>query len=172
MFGNTVVYFTNPKGVQSSAFSDFCPAIVLECGQSGEADGISHSINFLGAVLELESLPTDQPKHINLYPTVARVTIPEMYSFGTERDADIHLNQAMENQNFHQLNSGTTFAEVEPSSNAKLIVTNESDEDVTEDISNNEIILKKDITLSMYTTNEKAIRQDCLCYLMERIHFT
>ena len=37
MFGNTVVYFTSPKGVQSAAFSDFCPAVVLECGQSGEA---------------------------------------------------------------------------------------------------------------------------------------
>ena len=35
LFSNTVVDFTSPKGVQSSAFAEFCPAVTLECGQSG-----------------------------------------------------------------------------------------------------------------------------------------
>ena len=76
MFGNTVVYFTSPKGVQSAAFSDFCPAVVLECGQSGEADGVTHSVSFLQAVLNTEKLPSEHPDHTNLFHTVARVTVP------------------------------------------------------------------------------------------------
>ncbi len=174
MFTNTVVYFTSPKGVQSSSFSDFCPALVLECGQSGEADGETHALNYLNAVLELASLPSDQPEHINLYHTVCRVIIPNICSFSTEENTDIRLNAAMENQNFHQLNKGTIFASISNESDASLVALNESEEDVSEDFfmtQGNNIILMKDVMLSMYTTNERAIMQDCLCYLMERISF-
>ena len=173
MFGNTVVYFTSPKGVQSAAFSDFCPAVVLECGQSGQADGITHSIRFLQAVLNTEKLPSEHPQHINLFHTVARVTVPEMFSLGTDSNTDIHLNPELEKMNFEQLGKGSIFAGLNHETNAHLVVTNESNEDVTYEffaIDNSKVVLKKNATLSMYTTNERAIRQDCLCYLMEQIH--
>jgi hypothetical protein len=174
MFGSTVVYFTSPKGVQSSAFSDFCPSIVLECGQSGESDGVAHSLNLLKTVLNLEILPEGQPEHINLHHTVARVTIPEMFTIDTVKNADICLDPELESRNFHQLATGSVFASICSDNPAHLVVLNESHEDVTNEFFeaiNNDIVLKKDVILSMYTTNEKAIRQDCLCYLMERIHF-
>ncbi len=173
MFGNTVVYFTSPKGVQSAAFSDFCPSVVLECGQSGQADGITHSTRFLQAVLNTEKLSSEHPAHINLFHTVARVTVPEMYSLGTDSSTDIHLNHELEQMNFEQLATGSIFAGLNPVSDAHLVVTNESSEDVTSEffaVENSKIVLKKNATLSMYTTSEKAIRQDCLCYLMEQIH--
>lgn len=175
MFSSTVVYFTSPKGVQSSAFSDFCPAIVLECGQSGQSDGVVHSLNLLKTVLSLEAIPEGHPEHINLHHTVARVTIPDRFTLGAENDADICLDSELENRNFHQLATGSIFASVNPHSQARLVASNESNEDVTDEffeVVNNDIVLKKDIIISMYTTNETAIRQDCLCYLMERIHFT
>ena len=173
MFGNTVVYFTSPKGVQSAAFSDFCPAVVLECGQSGQADGITHSTRFLQAVLNTEKLPSEHPQHINLFHTVARVTVPEMFSLGTDSNTDIHLSPELEKMNFEQLGKGSIFAGLNHETNAHLVVTNESNEDVTYEffaIDNSKVVLKKNATLSMYTTNERAIRQDCLCYLMEQIH--
>ena len=173
MFGSTVVYFTSPKGVQSAAFSDFCPSIVLECGQSGQADGVTHSTRFLQTVLNTEKLPSEHPEHINLFHTVARVTVPEMFSLGTESNTDIHLNHELEKKNFIQVDAGSEFAGLNADSNAHLVVTNESSEDVTGeffDVVNSKLILKKSATLSMYTTNERAIRQDCLCYLMEQIH--
>jgi len=175
IFGNKVVYFTSPKGVQSSAFSDFCPAIVLECGQSGDSDGITHSLNLLRNILSLEAIPEGHPEHINLHHTVARVTIPERFTIGTDNKADICLDADLESRNFHQLSTGSVFANINPSSKARLVVNNESHEDVTEEffnIQDNIVTLKKDIIIAMYTTNERAIRQDCLCYLMERIHFT
>ncbi len=173
MFGNTVVYFTSPKGVQSAAFSDFCPSVVLECGQSGQADGITHSTRFLQAVLNTEKLSSEHPGHINLFHTVARVTVPEMYSLGKDSSTDIHLSHELEKMNFEQLAMGSIFAGLNPESEAHLVVTNESNEDVTSEffaVENSKIVLKKNATLSMYTTSEKAIRQDCLCYLMEQIH--
>ena len=173
MFGNTVVYFTSPKGVQSAAFSDFCPSVVLECGQSGQADGVSHSSRFLQAVLNTEKLSSEHPVHINLFHTVARVTVPETFSLGTDSSTDIHLNHELEKMNFEQLASGSIFAGLNPESNAHLVVTNESNEDVSSEFfetRDSKIVLKKNATLSMYTTSERAIRQDCLCYLMEQIH--
>lgn len=173
MFGSTVVYFTSPKGVQSAAFSDFCPAVVLECGQSGEADGITHSVRFLQAVLNTEKLPSGHPGHIKLFHTVARVTVPEIFSLGTDTGTDIHLNAGLEQMNFQQLGAGSVFAGLDPDSKAHLVVTNESNEDVTGEFFEtieSKIVLKKNATLSMYTTSERAIRQDCLCYLMEQIH--
>jgi len=173
MFGNTVVYFTSPRGVQSAAFSDFCPSVVLECGQSGQADGVTHSSRFLQAVLNTEKLSSEHPVHINLFHTVARVTVPEMFSLGTDSSTDIHLSHELEKMNFEQLARGSIFAGLNPESNAHLVVTNESNEDVTSEFfetRDSKIVLKKNATLSMYTTNEKAVRQDCLCYLMEQIH--
>jgi succinylglutamate desuccinylase len=173
MFSDTVVYFTSPKGVQSSAFSDFCPAVVLECGQSGDADGITHSQRFIQSVLELDTIPGDHPEHINLFHTVARVTVPEMYSLGPGGDSDIHLSHELENRNFDQLDAGSVFAGIKSNSGAHLQVINESDEDVSNellDIVDDRVVLKKHVTLSMYTTDERAIRNDCLCYLMEKLH--
>lgn len=174
MFGNTVVYFTSPKGVQSAAFSDFCPSVVLECGQSGQADGVTHSTRFLQAVLNTEKLSSEEdPVNINLFHTVARVTVPEIFSLGTDSGSDIHLNHELEKMNFEQLATGSIFADLNTESKAHLVVTNESSEDVTSEffeIKDTRIVLKKNATLSMYTTSERAIRQDCLCYLMEQIH--
>ncbi len=175
IFGSRVVYFTSPKGVQSSAFSDFCPAIVLECGQSGDSDGVTHSLNLLRNVLSLETIPEGNPEHINLHHTIARVTIPDRFTLGTDINTDIHLDADLETRNFRQLSAGSVFANIKPDSQAHLVANNESNEDVTGEFFNmqdNVITLKKDITIAMYTTNERAIRQDCLCYLMERIHFT
>lgn len=172
LFSNTTVYFTSPKGVQSSAFSDFCPAIVLECGQAGEADGVSHSYRFIEYALNLDNIPEGNPENLNLYHTIARVTIPAQFSFGTESNNDIQLLDELESKNFHELQKDSTFA-VTDNDEVLLYVSNESNEDVTGeffDASGNQVKLKRDITLSMYTTNKRAISQDCLCYFMEKIH--
>ena len=39
LFNKIVVHYTSPKTVQSYAFAEFCPAIVVECGQPDVADG-------------------------------------------------------------------------------------------------------------------------------------
>jgi len=173
MFGKTTVYFTNPKGVQSGAFSDFCPAIVLECGQSSDISGINHAAGFLEHVLALETLSGGTPKNLRLFHTVARVTVPRQFSLGSNAETDIQLRPELDNLNFHELDAGYDFVHIKPGSDAFLLVNNESDEDVTHEFFakiNDKLVLQRKATLSMYTSDERAIRLDCLCYLMEQLH--
>ncbi|MCW8854267.1 MAG: M14 family metallopeptidase [Gammaproteobacteria bacterium] len=172
LFSNTVVYFTSPKGVQSAAFARICPSVTLECGQSGQMDGVSHAAGFLDMVLNMDDFSVDVPEHINLYHTVARVYVPEKYSFGFSDDATINFYPDIEMYNFVELGSGKLFASIEPESQAFLQVLDDNDKDVSDEyfsVVNNQIVLAKTVMPSMLTVNTAAIRQDCLCYLMEKI---
>ncbi len=174
LFSNTVVYFTNPKGVQSAAFAEFCPSVTLECGRSGQMDGVDHALRYIETIMQLDELPSQVPEHINLFHTVARVTIPDGYSFGFANDETINLHPEIELYNFRELEAGTVFASIEPQSNAMLhaFANDESDQGKRFfECRGNDIVLKKTVMPSMLTRDATVIRQDCLCYLMERLHF-
>lgn len=172
LFSNTVVYFIQPRGVQSMAFAEFCPAVTLECGQSGEMSGIDHVTRYLQVLLEIDAIPSTAPEHINLYHTVARVKVPEHCSFGFADNATINLVPDLEMYNFCELEPGTLFAHLEPDIHACFVATNEQNEEVTSDYfscADNSIRLTKSLMPSMLTMDTTVIRQDCLCYLMEKI---
>lgn len=174
LFSPQAVYFTSPRGVQSAAFSDFCPAVVLECGQSGQEDGIAHARRYLEKVMQLQSLPSGQPGNLNIYHTVARVLVPPNVRIGHGEELDLPAD--LEQRNFSVLQEGAEFARCQcrqkSAFRAPLIVQDESNEDVSDDYFDYEeqiIRLKRPVVLAMYTTSEAAIRQDCLCYFMERL---
>jgi len=171
-FSNIAVYFTDPKGVQSSAFSDFCPSVVLECGQAGDQSGEDHALQYLDTILNLEDLSSHNNETLSLYHTIARVIIPKTVSIG-DGNKDVNLNVELEEKNFHAIQPGTEFASINSSKDKTIIVKNESHEDITGEYierKNDKLRLKKAITLAMFTTNERAIRQDCVCYFMEELH--
>jgi len=170
-FSNVAVYFTDPKGVQSSAFSDFCPSVVLECGQASDKSGEDHALTYLEKIIQLENLSSQNSNNLKLYHTIARVTIPKTVTIGNNSD-DISLNAELEDKNFHQIQPGTEFATANSSKEKLMIVNSESHEDITSEYierDNSKMLFKKPITLAMFTTSEKAIRQDCVCYLMEEL---
>jgi len=170
-FSDIAVYFTDPKGVQSSAFSDFCPSVVLECGQASDKSGEEHALQYLNTILQLKDLSSHDSNNLSLYHTIARVIIPKTVSIGD--DKDISLNPALGDKNFHTISPGTKFAAINPEKKSTIIVNNESHEDITDEYierKNEKLFLKKSITLAMFTTNERAIRQDCVCYFMEELH--
>jgi succinylglutamate desuccinylase len=170
-FSDIAVYFTDPKGVQSSAFSDFCPSVVLECGQSGDKSGEDHALSYLENILQIDTLSSQKSNKMKLYHTIARVTIPKTVTLGNS-SPDICLNTQLEDKNFHQIQPGTEFASVNSTKEKLIVVNSESHEDITDEymeVNNNKILFKKPITLSMFTTNEQAIKQDCVCYFMEEL---
>lgn len=172
MFGHTVVYFTTPKGVQSSAFAEFCPSVTLECGLSGQMDGINHAHKYLQVVLNLDEISPHVPDHINLFHTVAQVVVPDGYSFGFSDDATINFYQEIESYNFKEIGPGTPFASIEPESSAYLLAYDDDDREVGRDFfeyHESDIVLRKTMMPAMLTTDTTVIRQDCLCYLMEKI---
>ena len=177
LFGKTVVYFIRPQGVQSIALAELCPSVTLECGQVDDPMGIEHAFEFLDACIQLVDIPNTkiQQSDMDLYHTVATVKIPNEVSFSFEDSTkDLYFSPELETLNFREAKANSLFAVTHPDKNVFLSVTDELGEEVTElyfEYSNNEVRLKKSLMLSMLTLDERVIRQDCFCYLMERFPF-
>ncbi len=173
MFSRTCVYFTHPKGVQSLAFSTLCPAITLECGKVGDRRSIEHAFEYIDACLHL----AEHPQHsvaksdIDLFHTVAQVCIPLKTTFGFQRQGyDLTFSNDLEYLNFQELPAGTRIAHSDRLQHLEVI--NEQGEAVTEQffaLQKGEICTNRRVMPAMLTMNREVIRQDCLCYLMERL---
>lgn len=176
LFGRLVVYFIRPKGVQSAAFAEICPAVTLECGRPGQHYGVEHVLEYLNSCLNLTALPQHQvqPQDIDLFHTVAQVKVHEKVIFSfNQADADLLLNEDLERMNFTEISAGTVWGTTR-NSLMPLIAQDENGNDVTDNcfsIQNGDLLINRKHTMpSMLTLDEHVIRQDCLCYLMERIH--
>jgi len=174
LFGRLLVYFTHPKGTQSSAFAEFCPAVTLECGRPGQPHGTEHAFEFLDSCLHLHEFPA-QPvakQDVDIYHTVAQVTVAEdaSYSF-SDAAVDLRLNPDLESLNFTEIPAGTVFGQTR-SDRMPLIARDNDGNPVTEQflaIKNRQLQITRATMPSMLTLDERVIRQDCLCYLMERL---
>jgi len=174
LFSRTIVYFETPKGVQSLAMAEQCPAVTIECGKPHLPQGIEEAARFVETMLHLAEFPHHlQQKDTDVYHTAARVTIPEVFSFSfSDKEADIYLLSELEESNFSKLPKGTVFALIKPGSSAKFAVYDDQGDERFDEyfiIEEGAIRLKKSIMPSMITLDERVIRQDCFCYLMERI---
>lgn len=176
LFSRLVVYFIRPRGVQSAAFAPICPAVTLECGKPEQAYGVQHALEFLHSCLFCQSI-SDNPittDAINLIHSVARVEIPESITFSFKKaDVDLKLNADLDHMNFTEVPAGTEFGRVRPGINLPLRVRNEAGDDVSESyfqLNGNRLICSRPVIPSMLTLDERVIRQDCFCYLMENFN--
>ncbi|MGJ8537718.1 MAG: M14 family metallopeptidase [Parasphingopyxis sp.] len=172
MFASLGVYYRNPSTTQSIAFSQFCPSVTVECGQSGDRAGIERALDLVERVLHLESFPETAPLPgaVRLYRTLGSVLVdPECdFAFG-EHGAALNLRPDLEALNFSELNPGTKWATTELS-RTPLRVVDEHDHDLTSEFfarTGGDIRLARSATPAMITHDPDIIRQDCLCYLME-----
>ncbi len=175
LFSRTVVYFTRPTGVQSMAFADLCPAVILECGKPGQARGAQHALEYLEACLKLSEIPIHPvpEQDIDLFHTVAIVTIPDEVTFSfSDPGADLLFNDDLDQLNFRELPIGTALATTGMRDAIPLVVTSEQGDIVTAEYferAGERLVLKRSVMPSMLTVDEHIVRQDCLCYLMERL---
>ncbi len=176
MFSRLVVYFTQPTGVQSAAFAPLCPAVTVECGKPGQEYRIEHARLFIDACLRLHQLPehAPPPQDIDLYHTIAQVSVVEEATFGFGRaDADIVFSDDLDRRNFTALHAGDVLGRVRQGlTRLPLRALGEDGRDISGDcfvIRDGNLMLRRDVMPSMLTLDERIIRQDCLCYLMERL---
>lgn len=175
LFSRIVVYFVRPRGVQSAAFAELCPAVTVECGKPGTPGSVEHAAAFIEACLHLSEFPAHvvAPHDIDLFHTVATVKLPEAVSFGFDApDAEIDFASALDHFNFRELAHDDVWGRVRAGSPARLQALDESGADIGEqlfDYRNDAITLRRRLMPAMLTRDERVIRQDCLCYLMERI---
>ncbi|MDV3237268.1 MAG: M14 family metallopeptidase [Gammaproteobacteria bacterium] len=174
LFSRTVVYFTRPRGVQSLALSQLCPAVTVECGQPGQAHGVEHARDFIDACLHLAEIPVHAvaPHDIDLFHTVATVKVPDGVCFGFDDGAhDLRLVPDLDHLNFRELPAGTRLGRVVRTDGLPLEVWDELGRDVAARffaVEEGELRTRRPVMPSMFTLDERVIRQDCLGYLMER----
>ena len=174
MFSNLGVYYQNPSTTQSIAFSHICPAITIECGQSGDPSGLERALTLIEKVLVLDRFPAEPPaaEKIRLFETVGAVVIEPGQTVGFDQNhASVNLRSDLESRNFSPLGKGFVWGTYQ-GPNCALRVINEHSEDLTANFfvfDGRTISLKTETTIAMLTTDPQAISQDCLCYLMMKI---
>jgi len=174
LFSRTIVYFTRPIGVQSQAFADMCPSTTLECGQIGQSATVEHAYEFIHAALHLSDIPSHAiaKQDVDLFHTIAIVKVPEQASFSFNGDScQICFDKNIDHMNFKEVATGTIIGKVSGDNPLHLEAWNNDSINIGDelfDYSDNQIRIKKPVMPAMLTLNEKIIRQDCLCYLMER----
>ncbi|MCA8903217.1 MAG: succinylglutamate desuccinylase/aspartoacylase family protein [Hyphomonas sp.] len=174
MFAPVGVYYLNPPTTQSIAFSRICPAITVECGKTGSAEGNAAAIRLVEEAMRLKAFASAPPPPgtLDVYQTVGRVLIPEDVSFGFgEPDAQLTLRQDLEALNFRPMAAGESWAETQLSG-MPLRVVDEHGHDLTGDFFRRDgraLRLVQQVVPSMITRDRQVIRQDCLGYLMRPI---
>lgn len=175
MFSRTVVYFIRPLGVQSMAMSYVCPSVTIECGKPGHKYGVEHARDYVDACLHLSELPQHPvaSHDVDLFHTVAIVKVRENVSFGFgDESVDLRLVNDMDHLNFRELPSGTQLGWLKDNGLIALDVCDDNGQEVYEkyfSVDAGALVTARPLMPSMFTLDEKIIRQDCLGYLMEKL---
>jgi hypothetical protein len=150
------------------------PSVTLECGKVGQSYGVDHAAEYLQACLQLAGIPRHPvPGHdIDLYHTVAIVRVPaeQAFAFG-EPGSALNFVRHLDTMNFRELPPGSLFADCAPGVELPLDVRDEQDRQVAGRyfaVESGRLVTQVPVMPSMLTCDPLVIRQDCLCYLMER----
>jgi succinylglutamate desuccinylase len=175
LFNRTMVWFRGPQGSQTAAFADFCPAVAVECGKPGHPANEEAAARFIEACLHLIDFPTRpvQEGDIDLYHTMALVKVAAEVRFGFgDATADLDLDPRLDHLNFVELQPGTVFGRT--NLQKPLDVRDEAGQDAAQSFFHTiggELRLCRPAMPAMLTLDARIVRQDCLCYLMERVPF-
>jgi hypothetical protein len=176
LFSRPVVYYEKPLGVQSAALARLCPAIIIECGRAGEQPGIDHAAEVVEAAMALQEFPAHPvPDHdLDLLRTMAIVRVPAQssLSFDEGRTADFQFRSDLDLLNFSELGPGARFGRLRRGATARLEVVPTHDAAARDgyfSYDDGEIRLARSAVPAMLTVSERAVRLDCLGYLMQRI---
>lgn len=175
LFSRIVVYFHRPRGVQSMAFAALCPAVTVECGKPGSVQSDEHAAEFIDACLHLGAHPANPvPAHdLDLFQTMATVRVATDVDFGFgDHDGDICFERDLDHMNFREVPEGAVWGRLRDQRIRPLQVIDDDGREVFRDYFDVEagvLRLRKAMMPAMLTCDVEAVRQDCLCYLMQRL---
>lgn len=178
LFSEKAVFMEEPDTVLIRIFADRCPAVALEVGPIGDPRCAVRVTDYVGRCMELDEVPEADPKVFSLFRTRARVHVRDDVPFRFEGDDDgdeatpLTLTGGVEAVNFHELGPGARFGTSTLALEDVLRVLDVQHRDVTSayfERRGRVIVLRQSVVPAMYTTDPYVIRQDCLCYLMERM---
>ena len=178
LFSDKAVYVEEPDTVLTRIFAGRCPAVALEVGPVGDPRCADRVVDFVSRCMTVASVPESRPQLFSLFRTLVRVHVRDEVDFSFEGDAHadetapLVLTGGVEAVNFHELRRGSVFGSSSLDVGRVLRVLDVDHQDVTDSYfehDGRDILLKTDVVPAMYTTDPYVIRQDCLCYFMERM---
>ena len=175
LFSRIVVHFQRPVGVHAGAFARLCPSITVECGKAGVGSATTHAVELLEACLAISHLPDhpSAPHDVDLLRTYAIVRPPAGASFSFDGSpADFMFRSDIDHLNFSELAAGASFGKIGCATARLEILPGDGFETPPEahfDYAGGDIRLTQAAIPAMLTVDPRAVRHDCLCYLMHRI---
>lgn len=187
LFSRTVVLFRGLPGTQTAAFAGLAPAVALECGLPGVPAHEAAATRFLQACLQLSHFPAQPPAahDLDLYHSLARVVLRDEvdFDFAPEHaleeaiDAAMHgagptlrLAAGLDRLNFRELEAGHPLGRSRHPMPVQAF--DEHGRDIAADClrcDDGRLRLARRLMPAMLTLDARVLRQDCLCYLMERL---
>ena len=175
LFSDKAVYIEEPDTVLAHALTSQCPAVTLELGPVSDRECDERAYDYLKRCLELDETPAASVNDFSLFRTQVRIHIRDNvdFSFADEdRATSVVLTAGVEGVNFHELPAGSLFGRTKLPLLEIFQVLDVNHQDVTEEyfyLDGTDIVIRQAVTPAMYTTDTFVIRQDCLCYFMQRI---
>lgn len=178
LFSDKAVFVEEPDTVLTRVFTGRCPAVALEVGPVGDPRCAERVYDYVARCMALDAVPEAETDLFSLYRTRVRVHIQDDVSFcfegdeGSESPAPLVLTGGVEAVNFHELRRGTVFGASRLTVGRVFRVLDVDHQDVTDRYFEHDgeaILLKQNVVPAMYTTDPYVVRQDCLCYFMERM---
>lgn len=175
LFSDKAVYVREPDTVMTRLFADRCPAVALELGPVGDPRCDDRAYDLVRRCLELDRIPDADLDALQLFRTQVRVHVAEGAAFsfaGEDSLTPLVLTGGVESVNFHELPAGTEFGTASIPLLQSLRVLDVEHNDVTDryfELREGRVLLRQAVVPAMYTLDPLVIRQDCLCYFMERL---
>jgi hypothetical protein len=164
-----------------AAFATLCPTITCECGEIGNAQGVAQAAALIEHCLD-EDAPELPAAHdpLELYEAFAVLKVaPSLTLAGTHGEefagtADLELPHDLEALNFRALRAGQVIATTAPQLAMEPVQTLRLSGEAIAGVlerKGRELRLAIDTMAAMLTRDERAIRQDCLGYLVQRVQW-
>jgi uncharacterized protein len=176
LFSRTVVFFTRPVGVQSAAMAKVCPAVTVECGVPGSTSATDHAAQFIEAALSLSHFPEHPIPEgdIDLLQTSVILRVPPDADFTYDgTDADFRFRPDLDRLNFSELEKGMSLGKLGARKDRRLVLVPGSEFSTETEgyiaYDDDDIRLARSAVPAMLTLDPRAVRLDCLGYLMHRI---
>lgn len=178
LFSDKAVYVEEPDTVLTRVFTSRCPAVALEVGPVGDPRCVDRVTDYVARCMSLEAVPESRPDLFSLFRTRVRVHVQDDVLFSFEGDEDstastpLVLTGGVEAINFHELSRGSVFGSSKLGVDRVFRVLDVNHQDVTDtyfEHDGQDILLKESVVPAMYTTDPYVVKQDCLCYFMERM---
>jgi hypothetical protein len=172
LFSRIAVWFEGMAGTQTASLAGRVPAIAAECGQPGVAANVEAAARFVDGVLHMADFPDHAVRHedIDLYHTLAVVRVRPEVDFSFCGGGDLVLDPELDHMNFRELPAGTAFGSTTHA--MPLDCRDDAGRDLSGELFTTDggtLRLRRPATPAMLTRDARIVRQDCLCYLMERV---